>query len=47
MEIDPEIVTPGLAGSLVVLALVIATFVLVRSFLKHFKRVQGRDEERD
>lgn len=46
-EIDPNIVTPGLAGGLVVLGLFIATYVIIRSFLKHFKRVQGRDEDRD
>lgn len=46
-EIDPNIVTPGLAGGLVVLALFIATYFIIRSFLKHVKRVQGRDDDRD
>lgn len=46
-EIDPSIVTPGLAGFLVVAGLFVATFFIARSFLKHLKRVQGRDEKQD
>lgn len=46
-EIDPNIVTPGPAGAFVVLALFIATFFIIRSFLKHLKRVQGRDDDQE
>jgi hypothetical protein len=38
-EIDPSIVTPGVAGALVVLFLAIATYFIVRGVLKHIRRI--------
>ena len=42
--VDPDQVQPGVLGLLVVLALVIATALLLRSFTKHLGRVDFDEE---
>lgn len=42
-EIDPNIVTPGLPGVLVVVGLAIATYFIIRGVIKHLKRIPRDD----
>jgi len=38
-QVDPDAARPGVLGLVVVLALVVATVLLLRSFTKHLRRV--------
>lgn len=42
--VDPARVTPGLAGFLVTLALAVATWLLLRSMIRHLRRVDFVEE---
>ena len=47
-ELDPNTVKPGALGLVVVLALVVATALLLRSFTRHLKKIdfdEGQGEE--
>jgi hypothetical protein len=44
-ELDPDTVKPGALGLVVVLALVVATVLLLRSFTRHLKKIDF-DEDR-
>ena len=47
-ELDPETVKPGLLGLVVVLALVAATVLLLRSFTRQLKKIdfdEGPDDD--
>jgi hypothetical protein len=44
-DLDPNTVKPGVLGLLVVLALVVATALLLRSFTRHLKKIDF-DEDR-
>ena len=45
-EVDPDTVKPGVIGLVVVLALVVATALLLRSFTRQLKKIDF-DEEAD
>ena len=44
-ELDPDTVKPGLLGLLVVLALVAATVLLLRSFTHQLKKIDFDEED--
>ena len=46
-ELDPNTVKPGALGLVVVLALVVATVLLLRSFTRHLKKIDFDDGRRD
>jgi len=46
-ELDPDTVRPGVLGLVVVLALVVATAVLLRSFTRHLKKIDFDDSGAD
>jgi hypothetical protein len=46
-ELDPNTVKPGALGLVVVLALVVATALLLRSFTRHLKKIDFDEERRD
>jgi hypothetical protein len=46
-ELDPNTVKPGALGLVVVLALVVATALLLRSFTRHLKKIDFDEDRRD
>jgi hypothetical protein len=46
-DLDPDLVKPGVLGLVVVLALVVATALLLRSFTRQLKKIDFDEDQGD
>ena len=46
-DLDPDVVKPGVLGLVVVLALVVATALLLRSFTRQLKKIDFDEDQAD
>ena len=46
-DLDPSVVKPGVLGLVVVLALVVATALLLRSFTRQLKKIDFDEDDED